>query len=272
MAKMIPFTKMVASGNDFIIIDNRKKIFFPGPGTIRHLCTFRTGIGADGVILIENSKKADFKMRIFNKDGSEPEMCGNGARCAGLFAYKKRIIPRIYTMETLAGIIKGKIIGETLVKVQLSQPTGPKLHQKIQIDRKKIEYHYLNTGVPHIVIFVENLEKVDVKQLGRKLRYHKRFASQGTNVNFVKIKDKSNIYIRTYERGVEDETLACGTGSTASAIITGLLYNTEGPINVKTRSGEVLTIEFSNKGGTPTSPTLTGTANIVFYGRCNILE
>ena len=266
--KIISFTKMAATGNDFIVIDNRKKSL---PGNkkklIQDLCAFHTGIGADGVLLLEKSHKASFKMRIFNPDGSEPDMCGNGARCICLWAWKKKIVSRNFTMETGAGLLKGKILPLNKVKVQLTKPKDLKLNLQVPIKGEKHKIHCINTGVPHAIIFSRNVEKEKVFDLGKAVRWHKTFQPHGTNVDFVEITAKNRILVRTYERGVENETLACGTGVSASAIISALACGLKPPIKAKAKSGDILEIDFeiiNNKVG---NVTLTGPARIVFEGK-----
>lgn len=246
------FIKMVASGNDFIVIDNRGHTFpCKDKSFIQSLCNRHTGIGADGILLLEKSKSADFKMRIFNPDGTEPTMCGNGARCIGLYAWRKRLIRKEFTIETLAGIIKARICPKDYVKIYLTKPKDLKLDKKIST---------INTGVPHAIIYVKDIEKIDVEKLGRKIRWDKQFQPEGTNVDFVQILGKNRISVRTYERGVEGETLACGTGVTASAIISVLTYRLKSPIYVETKSGETLIVDTEEVS-------LTGPAKIVYWGQ-----
>lgn len=245
------FTKITASGNDFIVIDNRKHIL-PDKDKkfIQKLCAIHTGIGADGVLLLEVSRKADFKMRIFNPDGGEPDMCGNGARCIGLYAWKLGLIHRRFTIETLAGIIKGEICPKGNIKIYLNKPKDIRIRRKI---------HTINTGVPHAIIHVPNIDKVNVEKAGRTIRWSKLFQPKGTNVDFVQILGRNRVSVRTYERGVEGETLACGTGVTASAIISSLVYKLRSPVYVKTKSGDTLIVNTKEVS-------LTGPARIVFSG------
>ena len=243
--QLISFTKMESGGNDFIIIDNRKKIL---PRTLSRLavdlCRRRSSIGADGLILLEKAENADYRMRIFNPDGSEPEMCGNGARCLARFAFIKRIGSAGAVVETRAGNVETQVKGRK-VKVRLGNPSGIDLNFKISLKPGiSQEVNFINTGVPHAVVFVSALNKVDVKSLGRAIRYHKRFAPSGANVNFITVQGKNSIYIRTYERGVEDETLACGTGAVASALISGLQGKVSSPVKVHTQGGETLIVEY----------------------------
>jgi len=238
------FLKIVGSGNDFVVIDNRKGIIRRREELAKKLCDRKMGIGADGLLLIENSKKADFKMRIFNPDGSEAEMCGNGLRCVFRFLKEKKITHKKSLMiETKAGILDGEI-KKGRVKIRMRIIGKPHLNMKIPLEKENIEGHFINTGVPHTVIVVQNIEKVKVEQIGPEIRYHKIFQPEGTNVDWVEIVDERKIKMRTYERGVEGETLSCGTGAVASGIITHLLGYTRSPLSVLTSSGEILKIYF----------------------------
>ncbi len=244
--RSISFAKYNGTGNDFIVIDNRNK-FLTGKDIFeftRLACEPKTGIGADGVILLEKSNKADFKMRIINADGSEPEMCGNGARCISHFAYTINCAKEKMVFETLAGLITGEVNNSNNIKVKLTQPFGFEKDISILYNNKPIKLHSINTGVPHVAIFTKNIEKPDVLNTGRFIRNHRKFRPAGTNVNFVQVINQHYIIVRTYERGVENETLACGTGVTASAIITSLLKKTAPPVKVRTRSNEILKVYY----------------------------
>ncbi len=244
----VPFVKMQGAGNDFIVIDHAGGLDYPA--FARKACDRHMGIGADGVLVLDTSKTCDYRMRIINADGSEAEMCGNGARCMAVhIAHRFALVPEVFTIETLAGKILASVDGE-VASVQLSDPRDYRPNIDIKIAGQKLSGHFINTGVPHTVIFVEGLQEMDVNGLGRLIRNHHVFAPQGTNVNFVeKIKDGC-VALRTYERGVEAETLACGTGSVASALI-GYLQGKEGQepakgaaMRVVTKSGEVLDVTF----------------------------
>jgi len=274
---------MCASGNDFIVINNMNQDIHIDPLVVKKWCDRKRGIGADGVLVLEPSSHASFKMRIINADGSEAEMCGNGARCISLYAYLKGIAASVMRFETLAGIINAEVI-EGQIRIQLTQPTNIQLNMKI--DDCPTLLHYINTGVPHAVLLVDAVETTDVVTIGRKLRYSSAFQPAGTNVNFVEIVDGSHIVgstgfqpvcrqdacttfikVRTYERGVEDETLACGTGSSASACICTLLGMVSSPVRVITKGGEVLTIYIEQDGDNITRLFLEGEARVVFEGR-----
>lgn len=264
------FSKYVGSGNDFILIDNRN-LSFPSDNKlwISKLCHRQFGIGADGLILLENSKTADFKMRIFNSDGSEAEMCGNGIRCFYQFLQEVTEISDSQTVETKAGHIylEKSLDGDhSDVKVSMLPPSDIKWNLKVKIDSEEITLHSLNTGVPHVVIFSESINNLDLKKLGSTIRHHPLFQPKGTNVNFVEILTNNEISIRTYERGVEDETLACGTGATAAAIAACYQKDLDLPLKVKTRSGENLTIDCTIEKPIIKNVTMTGPALFVFRG------
>ncbi len=243
MLNNIEFAKMHGSGNDFVLIDNRDVLISreEAPEAARRFCARRVGIGADGLILIEKSDNADFRWGFYNADGSEAEMCGNGGRCAARFAFMKGIAPEEMRFETQAGIISAHVKG-TRVKLQLSPPFGMFLDRELHVNGKPVKISFVNTGVPHVVVVVDDVEDVPVVETGRALRQHDFFAPDGTNVNFTSRIDRNRIAVRTYERGVEDETLACGTGSVASAIVMAAKGLAESPVDVQTRGGEILTI------------------------------
>ncbi|MCD6352623.1 MAG: diaminopimelate epimerase [Proteobacteria bacterium] len=264
----IKITKMNGSGNDFIIVDNRSGFLkdVSVPDLARIICRRRESVGADGLILIENSEIADFKWRFFNADGSEAEMCGNGGRCVARYAFLNRISGANLTFETIAGVIRAKTKKE---RVQIELPTAKELnlHRFISLDDQTIRLSTINTGVPHAVICVEEIENVPVKDLGRKIRFHPEFQPAGTNVTFIRVIDSSNLVIRTYERGVEDETLACGTGAVGSALVTAAAGKTKSPVKVKTQGGEVLTVSFQKDENDSFSQVfLEGDTCLVFEG------
>lgn len=265
---MINFTKSVATGNDFIIIDNRNSALKGDPaGIAKKLCDRFYSVGADGLLLLEKSDLADFKMRIFNSDGSEAEMCGNGSRCVALYAYAKKIAPSDMKIETMAGILNANVQGES-VRVKLTDPKDIQWNLCLMIHECPYKVNLVNTGVPHVIYFVDDLEAVEVNKLGPKMRYHEDFSPHGANVNFVKVtdKDKNKISVRTYERGVEDETLACGTGAVASAIIAAESEKFVSPVTVETRSGEILKVYFEFHDGSFKNVYLEGKARLVYEG------
>jgi len=265
---MIEFCKMSGSGNDFILIDNRSSDLPVQNlnGFVNRLCARKGAVGADGLILIENSKICDFRWRFFNADGSEVDMCGNGGRCAARFAFLKGIAPQKMSFETRAGVIDAEVDRDT-VKLRLTDPTRLKTDQKITIDGTSFDVNSVNTGVPHVVYFTSCLDEFDVIHIGRAIRYHKEYKPVGTNANFVKVVDDKTIRVRTYERGVEDETLACGTGSVAAALIAAEKNMVASPVNVIVKSGETLRIHFEKTETGFEQIYLEGKANVVYEGR-----
>ncbi len=248
------FAKLQASGNDFIIVDNREgelEVFINGIDVeefVRRVCNRNRGVGADGLILIEHPEDPlnSFRWRFFNSDGSVAEMCGNGSRCAVRFCYEKGIADEEVSFETLAGVIKARVYeGGRVVRVQLTPPSEPS-EKKLKLNGSVIEGVFINTGVPHFIVPVNDIEEIDVVGLGRRIRFHGEFEPKGTNVNFLEPLGADTIRIRTYERGVESETLACGTGATACALVSWWKgYINEKPVKVITKGGDVLMIDFT---------------------------
>ena len=244
----IPFYKMQGAGNDFVVIDHQPGLDYAA--FARKVCDRHLGVGADGVLVLEASTTADHRMRIINADGSEAEMCGNGARCMAVYiVHKFAVVPEQFTIETLAGKLHASAKEETSC-VQLSEPKDYRANIELRIGEQKLTAHFINTGVPHTVIFVTGLGDFDVHGLGRVIRHHPAFGAKGTNVNFVERVKDGVVAVRTYERGVEAETMACGTGSVASALIGYLQTHPllepkkEAAIKVVTKSGEMLDITF----------------------------
>ena len=266
----ICFTKIVASGNDFVVIDNKNGELdsreFNYSLMAQDLCRRSLSIGADGLLVLEASSKANFRMRIFNPDGTEVDMCGNGARSSALYAQTVGWGEELL-IETGAGII-GAWIYEDTVKLKMSNPKDIKLDINLGLGKSFITVHHINTGVPHAVHITEEIDTYDVVGVGRKIREHQVFAPSGTNADFVgKIKSDAEATLRTYERGVENETLACGTGTVASAIILGILGYVKSPVKMTTKSGEILTVYFRNVKGKIDEVFLEGKAKIVYEGK-----
>ncbi|MDP8259317.1 MAG: diaminopimelate epimerase [Candidatus Aadella gelida] len=263
------FTKAVASGNDFIILDNlsgelsTKDINYSEMAI--ELCPRRISIGADGILVLERSDKADLKMRIINPDGSEVDMCGNGARCSAVYASKFGLGEEL-DIETRAGIISASVKGNN-VKLKMSEPKDIKTDINLGIGKSLMKVHYLNTGVPHVVHLVDNIETYDVHNVGRQIRRHTMFEPDGTNANFVGEKEDGRLMIRTYERGVEEETLACGTGTVATAVTLGLLDQVTSPVSLLTKSGEVLKVYYEKKGNRIYDVYLEGEAALAWEGK-----
>ena len=265
----IPITKMSGAGNDFIVIDHRSR-FIPElyqPQFAQLVCRRSFSAGADGLILIEESDNDDFSWRFYNRDGSIAEMCGNGARCAARFAWRHHIAGRTMRFSTLAGTIHAELIGEQEhVKIGMTDPFDYQDSILIDVDEVKRELFFINTGVPHAVLFVDS-DQAPIEQWGRLIRYHEQFEPAGTNVNFVKILDDKQLLVRTYERGVEAETMACGTGVVAAAIVTARLGLGESPVDVTTTGGEQLTVQFMIDKEAVTEVTLQGAARIIYEGK-----
>ena len=264
----IDFFKMSGSGNDFIIIDNRNRVVDETDLSdfVSKVCRRKLSVGADGFILIEETDAVDFKWQFFNSDGSRAEMCGNGARCAARFAYLNQIAGPSMSFETAAGTVNA-LVSDDLVKVQMPDPAELRTDYTLELKDGSVLISSVNTGVPHVVINVDEIDGVDVVKLGREIRHHPTFAPAGTNVNFVSFQKDGHIAIRTYERGVEDETLACGTGAIAAAIVTADKTRMKSPVKVLTRGGEHLTIYFQDKDGTYNDVYLEGDARIIYKGR-----
>jgi len=241
----IPFSKMSGTMNDFIIIDNRQNVLNVSPEKrpqwVQKICTRKYSIGADGVILIEDSPSADFKWQFYNCDGSRAEMCGNGARCAARFSYLEGISGPHLKFETDAGIIEAHV-NEKNVKIKMTEPSQPKLNMELSSEGAKLTLSKINTGVPHAVMEVEKLDDFTLdtlRNLGKTIRNHKHFEPKGTNVTFLEIVDKTHIKVKSYERGVEDITYACGTGVVAAALIANARGFTHSPTDVETPGGHL---------------------------------
>lgn len=272
---LLQFYKMNGAGNDFIVIDNRDLSIQLDRKTIEALCDRHRGIGADGLLAVEPAEAgADFRFRYYNADGGEAEMCGNGARCFGRFtAHLDNGVAERVTFETIAGILAAEMVGDG-VRIAMSDPTALELETGAGVPGLDAPVHFVNTGVPHAVAFLadeETFDGLDVHSLGRALRHHPRFAPAGTNVNFARAVGKSHIAIRTYERGVEAETLACGTGMVACAILHHQLTGDPAPILVDVAGGDTLEIGFTTDAdGAFRDVTLTGPADFVFEGQIEI--
>ncbi len=268
---------MVAAGNDFILIDKVfNPEFIPSNKLIQQFCDRRFGIGADGVLIFDKSKIYDFSMDYFNADGTTGALCGNGARCVLKYAaINKKVKTDNILFEFHGEKYSGLILNDGLVTFNLNKPKEIKLDMRMVIDGKDFVVNYVDVGTPHVVIVVNeikdlfdfdlNIENIPVEILGKKIRYAKQYFINGTNVNFIDINQKY-ITIRTYERGVESETLACGTGSVSAAIIANLKYNVKLPVDLLTRSGEILTVDFLYENKKVKNMSLTGGVKIVYTG------
>jgi diaminopimelate epimerase len=272
MQLKIPFTKMSGAGNDFIAIDNRSGVIVPEdlPQLTRLLCHRRLGIGADGLLLLNTSSQTEFEMVYFNSDGSSGSMCGNGGRCIARFAYSKGIAGKSMKFDACNHTYLATV-DEDRVVLTMKEPIGEKTDILLTIGQNEIKAHFLDTGSPHAVVFLDDLkvphvDDVDLKNIGSSIRHHQVFGSEGTNVNFVEVIDDNTIEIRTFERGVEDETLACGTGAIASAVITNHLRGVKKPVKVITRGGEILCVDFDRHDEKTVNIRLDGKADIVYRG------
>ena len=264
----IPFTKMSGSGNDFIVIDNRQGIL-PDIDPARfaeRVCCRKLSAGADGLILVEKSERVDFRWNFFNSDGSVAEMCGNGARCVARFATMNGIAEEQMEFETLAGTIRAQVLGDR-VKIKMTDPHDPVVNAVLDVSAQTFAYSSINTGVPHVVLMVEDIETADVVGVGREIRRHPHFSPAGTNVNFVALQSDGVWAVRTYERGVEDETLACGTGNVAAALALFMQKGIGSPVSLKTRSGSLLKVYFSTDGSQFHEVFLEGDARIIYDGQ-----
>jgi diaminopimelate epimerase len=269
----LAFTKMSGAGNDFVVIDNRDGVVQDGPGMAKIVCERHFGIGADGLLLLEKSKKADFRMMYYNADGSYGGMCGNGGRCIAKFAVANGIAGSQHSFEALESVYKASITGEN-VELSMKDPSGVRTGIMLPTSMGTIECSYIDTGSPHVVILLKDdtpghpgLSSIDVERVGREIRHHKEFAPYGTNVNFIKVDGRNRLRIRTYERGVEAETLACGTGSIAAAIVAMELGLVRNPVEVTVKSDHVLTVDVAKDlMGRYTGVKLKGPARSVFTG------
>ena len=267
---MLNFTKMNGAGNDFVLIDNRSGDVHLNRHQIVQICDRHRGVGADGILLLEKaSNQADFRMRYFNSDGGEAEMCGNGARCFARFANKIASAKGKISFETPAGVIAAELNGD-LVTLQMTDPTDLRLNVTLRVGDKSTSVHFINSGVPHVVIPLERIDDVDVRREGAAIRHHQMFSPKGANVNFIEKRGAKQIAIRTYERGVESETLACGTGVVASALIFAATENTDGPIGVLVRGGNELKVGFDKIDNHFRNVTLTGPADFAFEGTIEV--
>jgi diaminopimelate epimerase len=276
MMDSFDFVKMNGAGNDFIVVDNRSLGVNLTREQIASLCHRHFGIGADGFLAAEpaGGNGADFRMRYYNADGGEAEMCGNGARCFARFVqpWPRAEQDRVRFL-TPAGLIAGEYVGHE-IRVNLTAPTDLRLNRKADFGWGETSYHFINTGVPHVVLEVPDVELAEVMSLGRAIR-HSQLFERGTNVNFVQATDAGELLVRTYERGVEGETLACGTGVSAAALVMHRVRGLPLPLRVKVRGGDTLTVSAAVDGSPASGEsfrdvTLTGPATETFRGRVQL--
>ena len=268
---LLNFTKMNGAGNDFILIDNRTAGLHLSREQIVRICDRHRGVGADGVILLVSARsgKADWAWDFYNSDGSTGEMCGNGARCFGRFVQRTAGTNGSFTFETGAGIITAALQGDRIT-VNLTAPGNLRLNEQVALASGVQTIHSLNTGVPHAVLFVPDADKAMVMQLGPEIRRHSHFGPRGTNVNFVQVLGPNQIRVRTFERGVEGETLACGTGVCAAAMIASRVHGFTAPISVRVQGGEKLEVDFRDDGAAFSAVHLTGPAEFAFTGQIDL--
>ena len=265
---LVEFTKMNGAGNDFVLLDDRAQKLKLDSRQITRICDRHAGVGADGLIVLRPcaSGRADWAWDFYNNDGGNAEMCGNGARCFARFVQKLTGAKSDITFETRAGIISAAFHGER-VTVSLTPPKDLRLNQSVALRSGQTAVHAVDTGVPHAVVYVPDADQAMVQLLGAEIRGHAHFAPRGTNVNFVQLRGANAIRVRTYERGVEGETLACGTGVTASALISAAVHHFTSPVRVQVQGGDVLEVSFEKKDGQFVNVRLTGPADFVFEGK-----
>ncbi|MFH1283687.1 MAG: diaminopimelate epimerase [bacterium] len=272
MKGILHFTKMEGGGNDFIVIDDtRAHIGNSASRIAKKICHRRYSIGADGLLVLKNGAPGSIKMKYYNADGSPASFCGNGARCISLYAHKKGMAPKKFILESDVGPIDVSINKE-IVKIAMSQPKNLVRNIELKIDDKILILSSIDTGVPHTVIILDSYNGVSVEDIGRKVRFHTYFQPAGTNVNFIVKKSRHLIHVRTYERGVESETLACGTGAVAAALIAASKNFCDTPVRCKTIGGEELIVHFhkSNSEVPFKDVYLEGPAKISFEGEVSI--
>jgi diaminopimelate epimerase len=268
MTRAIPFVKMSGTGNDFILVDNRGGALAEAEyaAFAKKYCHRRTGVGSDGVLLVENDAELAFRMRFINPDGSEASMCGNGARCIVVFARRLGIAPKDpVTFRAQAGPITAWQTGER-VKLRMTDPSPVEVINNLDLPGGRRKVYFVNTGVPHAVMVMEKVDLADVAGLGAAIRYHGRFAPEGTNADFIEVMRPGHIRVRTYERGVEGETFACGTGAVASALVAAMASETPSPVIVHTFGGDELTIHFEGQAPQYTAAYLEGETETAFRG------
>lgn len=265
------FAKYTGCGNDFILFDNRKETFPFSPSLIQKLCSRYRGIGADGVLLLENSLKAPFRMRIYNSDGSEAEMCGNGVRCFAHWLKSLHFKDPVFQIETKAGIIQASFVNET-VSIQMNLLHPIEWNFPLYFKKQSFLIHILNTGVPHAVLFTSDIQNADLEHIGPFIRNNPTWQPRGINVTLAERVDNKNLLVRTFERGVESETLACGTGATAAALAAFYLYEMSAPISLMTKSKETLLVNFSYENKQFSHITLSGPATCLFTGEIELYQ
>jgi diaminopimelate epimerase len=262
----LAFSKMAGGGNDFVMIDNRGGRIIDGSDLAKRICTRALSVGADGLILVEPSARATFRMRYYNSDGSFGAFCGNGTRCAARFAFLNVIAGRKMTIETDAGIVSAEIAEGGQVTLALPPPMRFRPQRPLTVGTQTLHGSSILVGVPHYVLFLrEDLWSQNIAPLGSAIRSHPELQPDGgANVNFVVVRDSHSIEVRTYERGVEAETLSCGSGVVASAVTSGLFGRVQSPVSVLTRSGITYEVAFTIADGHPDDVRLRGDARLIY--------
>jgi len=265
--KRIAFAKLTGAGNDFVVIDNRKRAIRFAPRLARRLCDRRFGIGADGLILVERSVVADYRMMYYNADGSYGGMCGNGGRCVARFAVERGIAAAKHVFEALGYVYRVSVASKR-VTLAMKDVRDATFGIRLKEGGGVMTLHSLDTGAPHVVVPVVKgrLNGIAVSDIGRRIRNHRAFQPRGTNVNFVERLGISSIRMRTYERGVEAETLACGTGSVACSMVAAEIWGAKPPIDVETWGGQLLNVNFTKEHNRYVDVQLAGPAVVVFEG------
>jgi diaminopimelate epimerase len=269
----IHFTKMNGAGNDFVMIDNRDGRVRPTGQLIRSLCERKRGIGADGVILVETAKDADFRMRYYNSDGGEAEMCGNGARCVAYFASRLGLGKEgegdtIVRFVASPGAMEA-VVRRNRVAVSMTEASSCEMDVRLEFDDGSETVHVVDTGVPHAVAIETKWHGLDdnhVLTRGKRIRSHGRFSPAGVNADFVSVREDGAVTIRTFERGVEAETLACGTGAVAAAVVLSRIGMVESPVRLVTHGGETLHVSFNETPTGATDIVLEGPVEVNFEG------
>ena len=266
--RRIAFTKMHGAGNDFVLIDDRTETFpVHDHILLAMLAAPRTGIACEGVILLQKSSVADFRMVFFNPDGTEADLCGNGARCVAAFAREIGAVRApAMTFETRAGLVDAEVSANGAVKVWMPEPKNRRYGLQVKVGDQFVAGDYVVAGVPHFIVPCENIASVDVEGLGRALRLSDAFAPNGTNVDFVQFIPAHKALIRTYERGVEAESGACGTGAVATAVVAVETKKMSLPVHIRTAQGYTLTVDGDWRHAKTTGFTLTGPVKKVFEG------
>jgi diaminopimelate epimerase len=269
--RKINFTKMHGAANDFVLVDDREGTFPLQSQLLAALAARRTGIGCEGIILVQPSEIADFRMRFFNPDGTEVELCGNGSRCVAAFAKKIGAArSSAMTIETFAGLVDAEVISQDQVRLWMPEPADRRYGLRVQTKEKVVTGDFIRVGVPHFVVQVPSVAKVDVAKEGRELRISDVFAPNGTNIDFVQIVSPNKVMIRTYERGVEAESGACGTGAVATAVAGVEAHGMSLPMHVRSSQGYDLVVDGDYRQSQGTGFTLTGPVRVVFEGELDL--